>query len=249
MAFALQPCVLWYDLLDDAKGLTPMTETADQLTQACRRMVEDYVQTAFEAARGLPSHISEIPFIGGEYFPHGSEETHADLKRKVRAALYARERHNLAAPRWAQPLPLREHECIELKRDADNKLKLVGYFAMSWRKCTWDARHPLFARFCCALFAVDPRLSAPGPSAEGDVPAPLAAVYRRPFALAFALSRGTLDIGPLPQTCGIFSAAPSDQASKGLVPAGAGGLLHERPAGGLAPRNIARLSALAWHAP
>jgi hypothetical protein len=69
----------------------------------------------------------------------------------VYAALCARERHNLTAPRWAQPLPLREYECIELQRDADNKLKLVGYFAMSWRQCTWDERHPLFAEFCCIL--------------------------------------------------------------------------------------------------
>jgi hypothetical protein len=109
------------------------------------------MKIAFEAARGLPSHISEIPYIGGEYAPRARRALHADLKRRVYAALLARKRHSLTAPRWAQPLPLREYECIELQRDADNKLKLVGHFAASWRKCDWDEQHPLFAEFCCIL--------------------------------------------------------------------------------------------------
>jgi hypothetical protein len=88
----------------------------NQLTQACRRMVEDYVRGAFEGARGLPSHISETPFIGGTFYPHDPRASHAGLKRQVRAALYARELHRLNAPRWAQPLPLRARECFELKR-------------------------------------------------------------------------------------------------------------------------------------
>jgi hypothetical protein len=114
-------------------------------------MVEAYVRGAFEAARGLPSPISEVPFIGGAYCPRAKRAAHADLKRQVRAALCAHALHDLSAPHWAQHLPLREHECIELKRDADNKLKLVGYFGLSLRRCDWDERHPLFAEFCTSL--------------------------------------------------------------------------------------------------
>src|SRR5262245_28446205 len=120
----------------------------DQLTRACRRELDCHMKIAFEAARGLPSHISEVPYIGGEYCPHAKQALHVDLKRQVYAALLARKRHSLTAPHWAQPLPLREHECLALKRDADNKLKLVGHFAASWRRCDWDERHPLFAEFC-----------------------------------------------------------------------------------------------------
>ena len=130
---------------------------ADELTKACRRELERHMKIAFEGARGLPSHISEIPYIGGEYSPRAPRALHADLKRQVYAALCARKRHSLTAPRWAQPLPLREHECIALKRDADNKLKLVGHFAANWRKCDWDERHPLFTEFCCGLLSL-PRL-------------------------------------------------------------------------------------------
>jgi hypothetical protein len=52
------------------------------------------------------------------------------------------------------PLPLREVECTDLQQDAENRLKLVGYYGSSLRQVDWDYEtHPPFAVFCSGVLA------------------------------------------------------------------------------------------------
>ena len=68
--------------------------------------------------------------------------------RKACRALCAQKWFERTAPKWAQPLPLREEECEMLLKDADSRLRLLGHYALSLRSTSWDcSTHPPFDAF------------------------------------------------------------------------------------------------------
>src|SRR5262245_46351769 len=114
--------------------------------EACTRKLERHVRRVFEARRGLPYEPAEIPWIGGTYRPRAPRKQHVALQQQVVWALRAREWFEHTAPKWAQPLPLREDECEMLLKDADRQNQLLGHYALSLRSMGWNyVTHPPFA--------------------------------------------------------------------------------------------------------
>jgi hypothetical protein len=119
----------------------------NRLTEASEREIERYVKNVFADA-----DMSEIPIIGGEFFVRGRGLQIDELKRRAIAALSARARFRLDAPRAPQPLPLRENECAYLQQSPDNREKLVGFYASSPRLRLWNYDlHPPFTVFARGL--------------------------------------------------------------------------------------------------
>ena len=80
----------------------------DRLKETCEREfecgVERMVKRVFEARRGLPDELYEIPWIGGTYRPRAPRTSHADLMRNVCRALCAQKWFEHTAPSRPQPL-------------------------------------------------------------------------------------------------------------------------------------------------
>jgi hypothetical protein len=125
-----------------ARGLGPRPDYAQLLEgymSEYKRAIEPQVERLFEALRALPDEVAEVPFIGGSYHPHAPREEHVGWIYEVTDALCCRRWFAFEAPRWAQPLPLREKDCIALFNLPwpTQRLIHVGNYGMALRALGW----------------------------------------------------------------------------------------------------------------
>jgi hypothetical protein len=118
------------------------------------RKVTREVEELFEAARALPDEVCEIPFIGGTYSPHALREELVPLKQRVIRALCCQHWFEFEAPRWAQPLPLRQKDCWALYNLPNCRRTPVGQYSEALRSLGWHYRRaPPFEVFYSQLQA------------------------------------------------------------------------------------------------
>src|SRR5262245_30258872 len=95
----------------------------DRLLRTCmqefERIVAQTVARKFEhvlKALQAGEEVGEIPVIGDKFPPpeYRTAEYFTGLQAKVVRALCARKWFEFEGPRWAQPLPLKEDDCIAL---------------------------------------------------------------------------------------------------------------------------------------
>jgi hypothetical protein len=91
----------------------------------------------------------EIPVIGGEFLP---PDYRAGLQERVMRALCARRWFEFEAPLWAQPLPLRNEDCIACfnpPHPTYGRRWLVGEYGVCLRSMDWHyERATPFEKFC-----------------------------------------------------------------------------------------------------
>jgi hypothetical protein len=142
----------------------------DRLLQTAMREFESgiirLVEREFEALRALPDDVAAIPFIGEmpytneQFNPHAPAEELAALKALVAQALRAQKWFEFEAPAWAQPLPLRFEECVQLNRlygdgvgpDWTRRFGLISRYAQDLRSLRWRYERMLpFEQYCAQV--------------------------------------------------------------------------------------------------
>ena len=114
----------------------------DRLKETCEREfecgVERMVKRVFEARRGLPDELYEIPWIGSTYRPRAPRTSHADLMRNVCRALCAQKWFEHTAPSQAP----------------------ATVYALALRSTSWDrTTHPPFDEFLAHELRRQPQLT------------------------------------------------------------------------------------------
>jgi hypothetical protein len=133
-----------------------MESMDDQLMEVCRREFERQVAQAFEIARNQPIVSCEIPIIGSlrayEYSPHAPWQQTYVLERFAVKALLAQKWFEDEAPKWAQPLPLTEEDCVALLQTRDRRPNLRGKYGQLLRELQWELTYvTLFEVFCAGV--------------------------------------------------------------------------------------------------
>jgi hypothetical protein len=97
--------------------------------------------------------LSDIPTVGGSYIP-GQENGGVirSLKKRARAALYAREWFKINGPADAPPLPLSMSEREALKRGGVPHI-LAWYARSLWCRDYDVLEHPSFEHYACGVMA------------------------------------------------------------------------------------------------
>jgi hypothetical protein len=125
---ALQYAPAVADYLAHIKKTIAMADYDRALKTSLREfesIAEHGTEMLLEAARALPDEVCEIPIIGGTYNPHAPwEELVAVAQRMVRAQC-AQLWFWFEAPLWAQPLLLREKDCIRVLNQPNQRLQPV----------------------------------------------------------------------------------------------------------------------------
>ena len=125
--------------------------------QEFRRKVEAEVDEVFEALRASPDDVCEIPWIGGTYPPHTPCEKLVPLKQRVVRARCAQHWFGFEVGQWAQPLPLRQKDCVALYNQPNRRLAPVGQYGQILRMMDWHFhRVQRFEDFCAELSAPPP---------------------------------------------------------------------------------------------
>jgi hypothetical protein len=124
-----------------------------RLLQACTSEFEQQVADMFEARRNQPITLCEIPIIGSirghEYSPHAPRQQTYVLERLAVKALLAQKWFEDEAPKWAQPLPLTEEDCVALLQTRDRRPNLRGNYGRLLRELQWEYRNAKpFELFC-----------------------------------------------------------------------------------------------------
>jgi hypothetical protein len=131
---------------------------------AYERKVHDLAEPRIAARLAAIRPGDEIPIIGGEFVdyellakqePHiefpSRQEYCANLQGMITRAMAARRWFELEAPAWAQPLPLKEEDCIAYFDEPAQcgRRRLVGRYGMRMRSAWWHRENVLpFEVFC-----------------------------------------------------------------------------------------------------